>query len=81
VATHTQVPSTKEFPINAWAVVAAALAFFPPLCPAILITGHVAVREIKRTGDAGAGLAIFALVMGYLYIIPFVLIGITLARL
>lgn len=53
---------------NPWAVIAAALAFFPVLFPVVLIFGHVASGEIKRFDERGSGLAIFALVMGYLYL-------------
>ena len=51
-------------PTNGMAIAALILAFvFYPLG---IILGHVARGQIKRTGEAGKGLATAALIIGYL---------------
>ncbi|OYX48580.1 MAG: hypothetical protein B7Y93_09725 [Micrococcales bacterium 32-70-13] len=40
------------------------LAFFISL--GAVITGHIALNQIKQTGEGGRGLAIAGLVLGYL---------------
>ena len=50
-------------PTNTFAVVALVGAFlFSPLG---IVFGHLALSQIKRTGEDGRGLAIAALVIGY----------------
>jgi Domain of unknown function (DUF4190) len=43
------------------------IASFFPVIPWVLaiVTGHLAISQIKRTGEPGRGLAIAGLVMGY----------------
>lgn len=41
-----------------------------------VITGHIALAQIKRTGEKGRGLAITGLVLGYLYIAGSIAMGI-----
>jgi hypothetical protein len=57
------------------------LAFFCGItAPAAVVLGHVALSQIKRTGESGRGLAIAGLVLGYLVIagwVTLVVIGIT----
>lgn len=48
---------------NTYALVAVITAFLVPL--AGIIFGHLALSQIKRTGDAGRGLALTGLVYGY----------------
>lgn len=48
---------------NTYALVAVILAFIVPL--AGIIFGHMGLSQIKRTGDAGRGLALTALIYGY----------------
>jgi hypothetical protein len=40
----------------------------PPACFAAIILGHVAHRQIRRTGEAGYGMATAGLILGYLSI-------------
>jgi Domain of unknown function (DUF4190) len=61
-------------PISAGTVVAFVLAFLLPLVGAIL--GHVALGRIKRRAQGGRGLAIAAIVIGYL--LTFVLLVVIL---
>jgi large-conductance mechanosensitive channel len=50
-------------PTNAMAIVALVCAFvFPPLA---IIFGHIALSQIRRTGEEGKGLAVAGLVIGY----------------
>jgi hypothetical protein len=56
--------------LNAMAAVAMVFAFV--FFPLGIVFGHVAKRQIDRTGEAGSGLATAALVVSYL------LLGLTL---
>lgn len=48
---------------NVLAIISLVSAFFVSL--AAIITGHIALGQIKRTGEAGRGLAIAGLILGY----------------
>jgi hypothetical protein len=50
---------------NIWAILALISAFTIP--PLAVIAGHVALSQIKKTGDQGRGLAIAGLVIGYVF--------------
>ena len=67
-----QVPQNKY---NALAIVSLVSAFFISLVA--VITGHIALSQIKRTGELGRGLAIAGLVLGYLGILA-TIVGIIL---
>ncbi|MBF4463530.1 MULTISPECIES: DUF4190 domain-containing protein [unclassified Rathayibacter] len=49
--------------VNTVAVVAFVLSFFAGIGG--VVCGHVARAQIRRTGEAGWGLALFALILGY----------------
>ncbi len=49
---------------NVLAIVSLVLAFFISI--GAIICGHIALNQIKRTGENGRGLAIAGLVLGYL---------------
>lgn len=51
-------------PTNTLAILALALAF--ACWPLALVFGHLARRQIRRTGERGRGLATAGLVIGYL---------------
>lgn len=51
---------------NTLAIVALVLAFFVQI--AAVVCGHIALSQIKKTGEQGRGLAIAALVIGYVVI-------------
>lgn len=57
---------------NALAITALVLAFVVPV--AAIVTGHLALGQIKTTGEAGRGLAIAGTVIGYVYCGIFVLV-------
>lgn len=50
---------------NVLAIVALILAIFLPLVGAIL--GHVAMGQIKKTGEEGRGLALAAIIIGWIF--------------
>ena len=49
---------------NVLAIVSLVLAFFISL--GAIICGHIALSQIKKTGEKGRGLAIAGLVLGYI---------------
>lgn len=49
---------------NSMAIVAFILSFFVSIVAVIL--GHIAMGQIKRTGEGGHGLAVAALIIGYI---------------
>ena len=70
-AGYGQVPgqpvywSTKP-PTNTVAIVALILGFVVPLGG--IIAGHIAIAQIKRTGEAGRGMALAGAIIGYVYV-------------
>ena len=66
-------PSSAKF--NTLSIVAFILAFFVAILGVIL--GHVSLNQIKKTGERGRALAIWALVLGYLGILGYIIIIIT----
>lgn len=56
---------------NAFAVVAIILAFIQPI--AGIVFGHMGLSQIKRNGDAGRGLALTGLIIGYVMTIGAIL--------
>lgn len=59
-----QVPPTTGRPLNPLAVVS-LIASILPLQLVGVITGHIALAQIKRTGDRGHGLALAGVIVGY----------------
>lgn len=51
---------------NTLAIVALVLAFVVPLGG--IICGHIALNQIKRTGERGHGLALAGTVLGYVFV-------------
>lgn len=49
---------------NAFAVVSIILVFIQPI--AGIIFGHIALSQIKRSGDSGRGLALTGVIIGYI---------------
>ena len=62
--------------LNTLAVVSLAAAISWVGAVAGVITGHIALAQIKRSGEKGRGLAITGLVLGYLYIAGSIFFGI-----
>lgn len=63
-APYSAAPAQKT---NVLAIVSLVLAFFVSI--GAVICGHIALNQIKRTGENGRGLAIAGLVLGYLGIV------------
>lgn len=63
----TPVPAAAPVakPTNVLAIVALIAAFIVPL--AGIICGHIALGQIKRTGEGGHGLALAGTVLGYVF--------------
>ena len=66
------VPYTPPRPTNSLAIVSlvAGCAQFVGFCVigslVAIVTGHIARRQIKRTGEQGGGLALAGLILGYI---------------
>jgi hypothetical protein len=58
-----QYPYAQTAPTNVLAIVALVSAFFIPV--AGIVCGHLALGQIKRTGENGRGLALAGLIIGY----------------
>ncbi|WP_024356816.1 DUF4190 domain-containing protein [Leucobacter chironomi] len=50
---------------NTYAVLAVIFGFLVPI--AGIVFGHMGLSQIKRTGDAGRGLALTGMIVGYAY--------------
>lgn len=61
-----QAEATTLGQTNAFALVAIIMAFIAPILG--IIFGHLSLSQIKRTGDAGRGLALTGLIFGYAYV-------------
>ncbi|MBX0301037.1 DUF4190 domain-containing protein [Cryobacterium sp. 1639] len=57
---------------NVLAIISLVSAFFVSL--AAIICGHIALNQIKKTGEKGRGLAIAGLVLGYLGLITGIIV-------
>lgn len=77
--------STSSEKTNTLAIVSLVVALFVPLVGAIL--GHVAMGQIKKTGEQGRGIALAGVIIGwvftalailaaFLYVIPFLVLGV-----
>jgi hypothetical protein len=58
-------------PTNTLAIIALILGFV--FAPAGIVCGHIALGQIKRTGEGGRGLALAGLILGYVFTAIFVL--------
>ncbi|MGK0721258.1 DUF4190 domain-containing protein [Leucobacter sp. W1478] len=59
-------PPTTLAHMNAYALIAIVLAFIQPI--AGIVFGHMGMSQIKRNGDTGRGVALTALIIGYVMI-------------
>lgn len=75
----TKAVDSKKFDftsLNTLAVVSIASALTSIGAVAAIITGHVALTQIKRSGESGRGLAIAGTIIGYLTIALWVVFSI-----
>jgi hypothetical protein len=59
---------------NVLAIISLIAAFLMPI--AAIITGHIALSQIRRTGEQGEGLAKAGLILGYVFVGIGILVGI-----
>lgn len=71
-----QAPYAPKPPTNALAIVSLISAFFVSIVAIIL--GHIALAQIKRTGESGRGLALAGTIIGYVSV-GLTVIGVTIA--
>ncbi|HXR44194.1 MAG TPA: DUF4190 domain-containing protein [Pseudolysinimonas sp.] len=62
---YAQQPYAYGPRTNTLSIVALVLAFVVPL--GAIICGHIALSQIRRTGEAGHGLALAGTVLGYVF--------------
>ncbi|HEV7622722.1 MAG TPA: DUF4190 domain-containing protein [Amnibacterium sp.] len=75
----TQYGQAPQERFNTLSIVAFVLAFVVSL--GAVICGHIALAQIKRTGERGRALAIWALVLGYLGILVGIIYAVALIAL
>jgi hypothetical protein len=81
-ARATAVPSVAKTNGLALASLACGLApfvFGPPVAIPAIVFGHVARRQIKRTGEQGAGLALAGLLLGWAMVILVIVLIVTMS--
>jgi hypothetical protein len=71
VAPYT-APASQGQPTNVLAIIALIGAFV--LAPVGIICGHIALGQIKRTGEGGHALALWGTILGYVFTILWILI-------
>jgi peptidyl-prolyl cis-trans isomerase B (cyclophilin B) len=57
----------------------AALVFAILVAPVGIVLGYVARSQIKRTGEAGGGIATAALIIGWVFTVLGIVVGVILA--
>ncbi|MGB3909230.1 MAG: DUF4190 domain-containing protein [Pseudolysinimonas sp.] len=62
---QTPTPGYYAPPTNTLAIIALILGFLVPIGG--IICGHIALNQIKRTGEGGRGLALAGLIIGYVF--------------
>ncbi|GLI28000.1 hypothetical protein ARHIZOSPH14_22420 [Agromyces rhizosphaerae] len=67
---YAAAPNTQK--TNVLAIISLVSAFFISLVA--VITGHIALSQIKKTGEQGRGLAIAGLVIGYIGLVVGVIV-------
>lgn len=65
-------PYPAQQPTNTMAIVALVSSFFISL--AGIICGHIALNQIKKSGEQGRGLAMAGLIIGYVFTAIYVII-------
>ena len=70
----TSVAKTNGLALASLACGLAQFIFGPPVAIPAIVLGHIARREIKRTGEQGAGLALAGLILGWAAVIVGIII-------
>jgi len=71
---YSQAGYGEQQKYNVLAIVSLVSSFF--ISPVAVVTGHIALHQIKRTGEQGRALAITGLVLGYLGVLALIVVGI-----
>lgn len=58
-------PGAAPPPWNPLAIIAFVLAFIAP--PGAIVCGHIALGQVRRTGEQGRGLALAGAVLGWVF--------------
>jgi len=69
--TASAPPQTDRW--NVWAIVAIITVWFTVILG--LIFGHIALSQIKKTGERGRGLALTAVIVGWLAVVAGALVA------
>lgn len=69
---YAAAPASQK--TNVLAIVSLVSAFFIPLVG--IITGHIALSQIKKTGEQGRGLALAGLIIGYVLLVVGIIVAI-----
>lgn len=71
-APATPYAASAGKPTNVLAIIALIGAFV--IAPAGIICGHIALGQIKRTGEGGHALALWGTILGYVFTVLWILI-------
>lgn len=71
-ASYAASPAGQKY--NVLAIVSLVSAFFISIVA--IITGHIALSQIKKTGEQGRGLAIAGLIIGYVGLVVGIIVAI-----
>ena len=69
---YASAPATQK--TNVLAIVSLVSSFFISIVG--IITGHIALSQIKKTGEQGRGLAIAGLIIGYIGLVVGIIVAI-----
>ena len=70
----TYAPPAPGERTNTLAIIALILGILVPIGG--IIAGHIALSQIKRTGEAGHGLALAGTVIGYVLTLGYIILGV-----
>ncbi len=76
VATPAETKKFDWTSLNTLAIVSLASAVSVVGALVAVITGHIALKQIKQTSEAGRALALTGVVLGYLHLAGWILFGI-----
>lgn len=72
-ATPAYAPASVAPTTNILAIIALIAAFIVPLGG--IIMGHISLRQIKRTGERGHGLALAGTIVGYVLTVAYLVLA------
>jgi hypothetical protein len=75
----TSVAKTNGLALASLACGLAPFIFGPPAAIPAIVLGHVARRQIKRTGEQGAGLALAGLILGWATVILVIVVSLAMS--